>query len=865
MKPRFQLRFLSVALFALGGRAGAESLPPFEVPAALLGKPEAIRSRKAAPVPEPAVAAPQVIAAPSAARAATMPVEPVAATARVATPSARSEAPGAASAAAAVVTAPVPAAGPSAPPQPVAAAVATRSGPAPAPVKNGESVITADKVFGRQDFDVTAEGRAVLLRDGTRVEGDRLQYFELTDEVEATGNVRMTRGDDVMTGPHARFKVQEQVGTFDTPSYEIFRPPRPPRPGQQFDTTQQGRRQPISGHGSAESLELEGENQFRFLDGTWSSCKPDRPDWYLRARELQLDFDREVGEANNGTLYFKDVPVVYLPWADFPLGDQRQSGLLAPSFGTSNKVGFDLAVPYYWNIAPNYDSTITPRLMGRRGLQIRDEVRYMTPTAKGMSFVEWMPNDQVENRSRLAGQIRHNETTPTGWVTAVDVSGVSDPRYFIDLSSRLSLTSQVNLLRQGSVGYYGGGWWNATGMLQAWQTLQDPNGAAVSVPYKRLPQLTLTANRPELPGGTAFLFNSEFVAFSHPTQDEGRRLTLYPQLSLPLVTSAFYVTPKVGVHATEYSLDRRTSTGPDSIQRSLPILSVDSGVNFERDTQIAGREFTQTLEPRIYYLYVPYRDQSNIPNFDSGVYDFNFAQIFAENYYTGGDRISNANQITTAVQSRLINPNTGAEVIRAAFGQRYYLEEQRVTLPGVAARTGGQADFLAAFGGQIAPRTQLDTGWQYNPRDHWTERFNAGVRYQPGFARALNASWRYRRNYSTVAATPDGFRDLDLTGQWPLAGNWYAVGRYNRNLRDHRLTEGIAGFEYNGGCWVARTVVQHLTTSATDTTRAFFVQIEFSGLASLGSNPINMLRRSVPGYGKISDPGSSPFFTNDDY
>ena len=202
-----------------------------------------------------------------------------------------------------------------------------------------------------------------------------------------------------------------------------------------------------------------------------------------------------------------------------------------------------------------------------------------------------------------------------------------------------------------------------------------------------------------------------------------------------------------------------------------------------------------------------------------------------------------------------------------------------VAIPGVAARTDTRSDILLAASATLGKGMSLDAGVQYSVRDSSMPRlnllwrylpgdgriFNAGVRYQPGFARALNASWRYRRNYSTVAATPDGFRDLDLTGQWPLAGNWYAVGRYNRNLRDHRLTEGIAGFEYNGGCWVARTVVQHLTTSATDTTRAFFVQIEFSGLASLGSNPINMLRRSVPGYGKISDPGSSPFFTSDDY
>lgn len=830
MKPRTQLRYLSIALFALWGRAGAEDLPPFVVPSSLLGKPAVAR-----PLPTPLEV--------SAPRPAAGPVTPAA------TPPKR-------------VSAAVPAASPARKPAPAAA-------PAK-PAKTGTTLISGDKVVARQDVDAFAEGSAVLTRDATRVEADKLQYFELTDEVEATGNVRMTRGTDEMTGPHARIKVQEQVGTFDSPSYAISRPPRPPQPGQLPLLPGQAvplRQQPLTGHGSADKLDLEGENQFRFFNATWTSCKPDRPDWYLKARELQLDYDSEVGDATGGTLVFKGVPLVYMPWADFPLGESRKSGVLSPTFGTSNKVGFDLTVPYYFNIAPNYDDTLTARYMGRRGLQMRNELRYITPTRRGTTYLEYMPEDQVEKRSRYAGSVRHDEVFGNGWAGNINFSGVSDPLYFIDLSSRLALTSQVNLLRQGSLSYSGGGWWTATGMLQAFQTLQDPNGATVTQPYKRLPQLTLNANRPELPGGTTFLLNSEFVAFSHPTLDEGRRTTFYPQLALPLQTSAFYVTPKIGVHATRYDLDRRTSTGENTVTRSVPIVSVDSGVSFERDTSFGGRDYIHTLEPRVYYLYVPYRDQSMIPNFDSGSYDFNLAQIFAENIFTGGDRIANANQVTTAVQTRLIDPATGAETVRAALGPRFYFEEQRVFLDyknknGVATRSGKQPDMLAAASGTIAPKTQLDTAWQYNTQESWTERFNVGVRYQPAYARALGVSWRYRRNYSSDPASPNGFRDIDLTGQWPLWGNWYGVGRYNRNLRDHRLTQGIAGVEYNAGCWVFRGVVQHLTTSATDVNRSFFFQLEFNGAGSLGSSPLNVLRRGVPGYGKIND-GSNPFSSDD--
>ncbi|MDD3352118.1 LPS-assembly protein LptD [Zoogloea sp.] len=822
MKPRtHQLRYLSIALFALWGRAGAEELPPFLVNPALLGKPAAVR-----PVPREQ---------PRQAPAASTPVRPL----------------------------------------PAASDRPSVSRPAPALVADpqvlrpGATVITADKVLGRQDVDAQAEGSAVLVRDASRVEADRMQYFELTDEVEATGNVRVLRGKDEMRGPHARVKVQEQAGFFDSPEYAISRPGRPPDPGRAPLLPGQSpplREQPLTGHGSADKLYFEGENQFRFTNATWTSCKPDRPDWYLKAREIELDYDTEVGEATGGTLWFKGVPVGYLPWADFPLGESRKSGLLTPTFGTSNKVGADLAIPYYFNLAPNYDATLTTRFMGRRGMQFRTEARYLTPGAKGLSYVEYMPEDKIEGRSRYVGTIRDLRSYGNGWSSNVDFNGVSDPRYFIDLSTRLALTSRVHLARQGQVSYAGGGWWSATGMIQSFQTLDDPRtGAKVATPYKRLPQLTLTANRADLWGGSTFQLASEYVSFSHPTQDKGRRLTFYPQLSLPMQTSAFFVTPKIGVHATRYDLDRTTSTGDESLTRTLPIFSVDSGVTFERETRWGGKDFVQTLEPRIYYLYVPYRDQSSIPNFDSGFYDFNYAQIFAENVYTGGDRISNANQITTAVQSRLIDPETGAERFRALLGQRYYLVDQRVTLnKDTPARTGKQADLLAALGLNVAPRTTLDTAWQYNPRDNWTERFNFGFRFQPGHARTLGVSWRYRKNYSTDPNNPNGFRDIDLTGQWPLWGNWYGVARYNRNLRDHRLTQGIAGLEYNAGCWVFRSVIQHLTTSATDSTRAFFFQLEFNGAGSLGSSPLNVLRRSVPGYGKIND-GSNPFNSDDDF
>jgi LPS-assembly protein len=289
---------------------------------------------------------------------------------------------------------------------------------------------------------------------------------------------------------------------------------------------------------------------------------------------------------------------------------------------------------------------------------------------------------------------------------------------------------------------------------------------------------------------------------------------------------------------------------------------VDSGVTFERDTNFGGTDYIQTLEPRVYYLYVPYRDQSQFPNFDSGYYDFNFAQIFAENVHRRRPHLQRqpghhgaADPPDRPGERRREDPRGHRPALLHGRSARLLNQNSPV-------RTGKQADLLAAFSATFAPKTTLDTAWQYNPRDNWTERFNFGVRFQPAYAKALGSAG------ATAATTPpwgspDGFRDLDITGQWPLWGNWYGVGRYNRNLRDHRLTQGIAGLEYNGGCWVFRGVVQHLTTSATDSTRAFFFQLEFNGAGSIGSSPLNVLKRSVPGYAKIND-GSTPFVGDDD-
>lgn len=828
----------------------AQNLPPLSVDPALLGGPPA--APKAPAAEEPAAKPPTTTVTP--------PAEPPAADTSV--PQAPAEAAG---------------------PEPFPPPKLPREGVFPPllPSADGKPPVffSADKITGQGENQTIAEGSVEVRKEDITLTADKLTYWQLEDEAEAEGNVKIVRGGDSVSGPKARMRLSESIGWFEQPDYTIKREDR------------QKRGLLTSGSGHAERIDFEGENQYRLKDATFSTCEAPDPDWYFKAAEMKLDYDREEGEARNARLYFQDVPIFYVPYGTFPLNNNRKSGFLPPTVGVNNRTGLDVTVPYYWNIAPNYDATISPRLLTRRGVQLNGEFRYLFADAAGTLRGEVLPNDRLTGDSRTAYSVQHNQNFGHGLTGAVDLNGVSDDQYFKDLSSRLSMTSQTYLVRQGALNY-GADWWNARALVQRYQTLQDVTGTRIAEPYRRLPQVTLNALKPDI-YGLQFDFKGEYVNFRNPdeTLAEGQRMVVYPQLSLPYQTPAFYVTPKLGVHWTRYALDRRDSVLPagvsddESISRTLPIFSIDSGVVFERDSSWFGKPALQTLEPRLYYLNVPARDQDAIPIFDTSALDFNFAQIFSENLYSGPDRIADANQITAALTTRYVDSASGAEMFRAALGQRYYFRDQTVGLPNQVLRTERSADLLAAVSGQILPKTWLDASLQYNPRDARAERYNLGLRYHPAYGKVLNFSYRFLHDQAPTASQYTaadgtirsiGLRDLDISAQWPLWGRWYGVGRYNYSLRQSRLIEAIAGFEYDAGCWILRTVVQRFAAGAsgvgrvgvdptqpTSYTSAFFVQLEFNGFSSIGTDPTNLLRRSIGGYGRIGQPSADPVFGTD--
>jgi LPS-assembly protein len=709
--------------------------------------------------------------------------------------------------------------------------------------------ISADNLSGTTDQAIVAEGNVEIQQGEAMLTADKVTYWQLDEETEAEGNVRLAQAGAVVSGPKMRMRIEDSEGYFDQPTYVVQRqdkisprqrlidkPLHPDMPDitapQQVTTT---------GSGTAERIDFEGEGQYRLKNASYSTCPAgDNQDWYAQVANLSLDYDGEVASGQGAKIVFQGVPILYAPSMSFPLNNQRKTGLLPATFGANSKVGIQYLQPYYWNIAPNMDATLYSRLMSKRGLLLGGETRYLDYNYRGRARFEYMPEDSNLGKSRGAMSVMHAQDFGAGLTGLLNVNEVSDDTYFSDLSNRIAVVSQGNLQRQGKLNY-DAGWWSAGLNLQRYQTLQDPNQPPVSIPYARLPQVTLTASRPDLGNNLAFNLQGEYVKFSHPTATVGQRALIYPQLSMPINTNYFYVTPKVGVHATTYNLQGQPAGTPDSIARTLPIFSVDSAVTFERDTQWQGKSLTQTLEPRLYYLYVPNRKQDNIPVFDTALADFNFAQIFAENRYMGADRIADANQLTAAVTSRFIDTDTGVELLRGMLGQRYYFSDQRVALPGEPLRTSRDADLLAAVTGLVAPKTYVDTGWQYNPRDSRTERLNVMARYQPEVGKVMNAGYRYTR---------DLLDQIDISAQWPLGGGWAGIGRYNYSINESRVVESVAGFEYNAGCWAIRGVLQQLATTAESKTTSFFVQLELTGFSMIGSNPAEILRRTVPGYGR---------------
>ena len=713
-------------------------------------------------------------------------------------------------------------------------AVPAPAQPADPAHEEGATVIDAERIEGVGDMEVTASGNAEIRRDEVTIFGDLLRYNAEFGRAQGEGGVRLQRGVDRFFGPRMEYSTRDDTGVFDKPSYLLQRE--------------------RNARGAAEELQILGPNRYLLKDASFTTCEPGRDDWVLQASEIELDYEEEEGTAKNTRLRFYDVPIFGFPYVTFPLENRRRSGVLVPYYSQTTQRGLEFGLPYYWNIAPERDLTITPVYMTKRGLQIKNHARYLDRAYSGELRLEVLPDDREFGDTRTGVSLQHAHTFAPNFTGNLDYNRVSDDRYLTDLASTVRQVSIGNLQQDGYVTYNGqlGSYpYSAQARVQKFQTLQDPL-APIDPPYHRVPQLSFSAGLNNLAGAFDAGLPAELVYFTHDTKVQGGRASFSPVISLPLLRPGGFLTPKLGLRQVGYDLDRLAPGQEVGPSASIPWFSADTGLIFERSARFFGENLTQTLEPRLFYVNVPFRNQDAMPIFDTALADFNFPQLFTENRFTGGDRFGDANQLTLALSSRFLGQN-GREAFRAMIGQRYYFENERVGLtPTSPLRTSTESDGLASVGGRLFRHWTFDTTLQYSRLQQQTERFTASVRYNPEVAKVINASYRFTRG--TI-------RQIDVAAQWPLSAGWYGVGRYNYSFLDKQVLEGLAGFEYNAGCWVLRTVITRVQAAAQVAATGFFVQLEFNGVGQIGTDDVvGLLSRNIPGYRVTnpSDPSLAP-------
>ncbi|WP_460489966.1 LPS-assembly protein LptD [Curvibacter fontanus] len=718
--------------------------------------------------------------------------------------------------------------------------------------------LSGQRLSAETDSEVALEGQVELRRTDLVIRAEHLDYDQARDLARARGHVRINQAGNIFEGPALELKVDAFEGYFEQPSYQLLA---------------------NDAHGEAERIDFLDDKRAVVRNATFTTCQrqpgPDwMPDWILRAATLRFDSEEETAQAEDAALTFKDVRLVGVSSVSFPLTDKRKSGLLAPTFGVDSISGTEVTVPYYWNIAPNRDATFYPTAMSKRGINYGGEFRYLEQAYQGRLRADYMPGDLLRDRDRWGGSYQHTGVIDTGSRSVgglglnLNLNRVSDDDYWRDFPrATTSLTSRL-LANDASLNW-NKNFYSASLRTLKWQTLQDPL-APIIPPYDRMPQITGRYLQPDA-GGFDVGLEADYTDFQADRRLTGQpntqRSVMRSQLSYPLLGAAGFIVPKVQLHSATYNFDAPLANGQWQATRNVPTYSLDSGLIFERETSYFDNRFRQTLEPRLFYVNTPYVDQNYLPNYDSGATDFNFASIYAENAFVGNDRIADNDLLTAGLSSRLLDPDSGAEIVRLGIAQRFRLADQRVTLPGGTPAAKGISDILLGAGLTLDPRWYLDSTVQYNPATEKSVRSTVSARYNPGHYRVLNMAYRFQRDLSEL---------VDIGWQWPIndlwgdrgqdlgpgrgqgSGRWYSVGRLNYSLQDNKLVDSIIGFEYDAGCWLGRVVLERLQTGLVSTNQRIMFQLELVGFSRLGIDPLQTLKSNIPRYQYLREQVTAP-------
>ena len=690
--------------------------------------------------------------------------------------------------------------------------------------KQQPSYIVGDRIDGTQSGVSSINGSVQLDQGDRRITAEHMTYDSGSGIAVMQKGIVYANPNMVVTSPSGEYDTQAGSGTFKDTTFLL-----PQR----------------NGHGTAGIFNSLDDEHNQLYGTTYTTCPPGKVDWLLSAPDMYLDTTTNTGEGHDVTIHFLGLPVFWTPYLNFPLNDQRKSGFLGATFSFDVINGFEISAPYYLNLADNYDATLFPRIITKRGVQTGADFRWVDPIDSGFIYGDYLPHDQVEGSERgqfiLSDGASFNEFNHAGLV----YNWVSDDNYFRDLGSDLAINSTSTLARDVSYNYDDEMDWAVGSQFQDFQVV-DPFIPPIEFPYRRIPQLLVSWSNNQDVSGPQYAFYAEGVRFQRELRIGTWRGDVKPAITLPISDSAAYFIPTLAWRYTAYDLNA-DAYQPDvnqpevrvadrRLSRSLPIFDIDTGLNFERD----GGAYTQTLEPRLYYLRVPYRDQSQIPVFDAVQPEFSYLQMFTDNRFYGADRQSDANQLSYALTNRFLDAVSGAQVFQVDLGQTRYFAPRRVQLPGTPADTSLYSDVVGDALYNINDVWTADYNQLWNPNTRQTDLGSVLLQYHPAYHQVLNLGYVFRR--------PD-LKQTTVSFAWPLAGAWSWVGGWNYDVVHHETLERILGFEYDSCCWNFQILNRfYLLPNNTKYDSVFFFSLQLKGLGQVGRHLEDLLQRDILGY-----------------
>ena len=664
-----------------------------------------------------------------------------------------------------------------------------------------------------------------ILRGNVRIRmGQRLLA---ADEAEIDAEERSVRMRGQVEYLDPRLHVRGDGGSFAGEGTAEFK-------GAEFELLDRNVR------GAAGDVRMRGQGVIELADVKYTACPPGNEDWELSAGEISLNQQTRIGTGRDVRLDFKGVPILYTPWISFPVGDQRKSGVLFPTIGNSGNTGTMLAVPWYWNIAPNRDATLFTRYYSSRGLRLDPEFRYLTDSSRGILYGEYLFDDRERGGSRSFVELRHATRFRPRTRLHIDAANVSDSNYFEDFGSGFEGTS-VTFLNRSAELRHDTRHWSLVGRAQDYQVIDDllPD---VDEPYALAPQLGALGRWRDLPGGLSVALRAEASNYLRDLGPQGLRLDVEPSLGWRVDRHGTYLAADAALRHTSYSLSDVAAGLDDSPTRSAPILSLDTGLVLERAVG-SHRQRLQTIEPRLLYLYVPFREQDDLPVFDTALPDLNLVQLFRTNRYVGADRVSDANQVAVGLTTRLLDSAGGRQYLSATLGQAFYFDDPRVRLPDEPVSSRASSDVVGELELSAYQDWSARVGVQWDPENTHIAKSDFSLQYRPASDRVINAGYRLQR---------DSIEQFDVSAAWPISREWRGFGRWVYSMRESKTLDQFIGLEYGSCCWALRLITRRYVGSRTgDTDTSIGLQLELKGLSSVGVDNEAFLRGTIRGYSAL--------------